>query len=76
MTTASLLKICAALNEPFPFETEFARAESVTVEGVSVPVVSVETLIAMKRHAGRDTDLIDVSRLLKLYPDADRSQAS
>jgi hypothetical protein len=64
------------VSEPFPFDAEYVRASPIVASGVSVPVVSVATLIAMKRAAGRDTDLIDISKLLKLYPDADRPSAT
>ncbi len=34
----------------------------------AAPVVSYETLLAMKVEAGRDRDLIDIAQLRKLDP--------
>lgn len=50
--------------EPFPFAAEMERAELLEVyPGVSAPVVSLETLLDMKKTAGRPQDLIDVEEL-------------
>ncbi len=50
--------------EPFDFLTEAAAAPSLEVcAGVSARVVSFETLLEMKRTAGRPQDLIDIEEL-------------
>jgi len=55
--------------EPFDFEKEFARAKWEPVaDGARAPVVSYETLMAMKKQAGRDKDLLDIQALKKLDP--------
>jgi len=55
--------------EPFDFGKEFARAKWEPVTGGErAPVVSYETLMAMKRQAGRDKDLMDIRALKKLDP--------
>lgn len=55
--------------EPFDFEKEFARAKWEPVAGdIRAPIVSYETLLAMKREAGRDKDLLDIQALKKLDP--------
>ena len=55
--------------EPFDFEKEFVRAKWEPVAGgARAPVVSYETLMAMKRQAGRDKDLLDIQALKKLDP--------
>jgi hypothetical protein len=55
--------------EPFDFQEEFVRAKWEQVAGSAcAPVVSYETLIAMKRQAGRDKDLLDIQALKKLDP--------
>jgi hypothetical protein len=55
--------------EPFDFKKEFARAKWELVAGkVRAPVVSYKTLLAMKRRAGRDKDLMDIKALKKLDP--------
>lgn len=55
--------------EPFDFAKEFAAAEWRPIRGkISAPVVSYSTLIAMKKEAGRDKDLLDIKQLKKLDP--------
>lgn len=53
--------------EPFDFALEGARGILLEVApGVSAPIVSLETLIAMKRLAGRPQDLVDIEELMRL----------
>lgn len=53
--------------EPFDFDAEHARAVNVELrKGLRVPVVCLETLLAMKRAAGRPQDLADVAALESL----------
>ena len=55
--------------EPFDFEREFAQANWAPVVGSTrAPVVRYETLLVMKREAGRDRDLLDIQALKKLDP--------
>jgi len=50
--------------EPFDFAKEFATALTVEVcPGLLARVVSLETLLRMKRDAGRAQDLIDIEEL-------------
>ena len=50
-------------------EEQFADfARSYDLDGVSIPIVRSEDLIAMKILAGRDKDLQDVSSILKAQP--------
>ena len=57
------------VREPFDFEGELARAKWEPVAGgIPAPIVSYETLIAMKKDAGRDKDLLDIENLRKLDP--------
>jgi predicted nucleotidyltransferase len=52
--------------EPFDFAAEFARAGRLEVcPGVQAPVVTLETLLKMKRAAGRPQDLTDIEELLR-----------
>ena len=61
--------------EPFDFETEFARARwEMVLTTVRVPIVSYETLLAMKRSAGRSQDLTDIEKLRKLDPHRKKSK--
>ena len=55
--------------EPFNFEMEFSRAKWEPVAGdIPAPIVCYETLLAMKKQAGRDKDLLDIENLKKLDP--------
>ena len=56
-------------NEPFQFESEYVQAETKEVAPhIRARVVSVPTLIALKKVADRDQDRIDINKLRKLYP--------
>ena len=48
---------------PMAFEDLLADASVVQLNGVGVPVASVQHLIQMKRRAGRPPDLSDVAAL-------------
>lgn len=53
--------------EPFDFATETKVAVQLEVfPGVSAPVVSLPTLLEMKRSAGRPHDLIDITELERM----------
>ena len=53
--------------EPFSFDLEASRAQSLEVcPGIAAPVVSLETLLEMKRTAGRPHDLIDIEELQRM----------
>ena len=45
------------------FQPAYDRRETVCLEGLNVPVISLEDLIANKRATGRTQDLADVERL-------------
>jgi predicted nucleotidyltransferase len=45
------------------FESAYAKRKMVNVEGLDVPVISIEDLIANKRASGRMQDLADVEKL-------------
>jgi len=53
---------------PFDFEEAAARAARVVVGGETVPVVSLEDLLALKLRAGRRVDLDDIEALRRLHP--------
>jgi predicted nucleotidyltransferase len=45
------------------FESAYSRRQTVSLEGVDIPVISREDLIANKRASARTQDLADVERL-------------
>jgi predicted nucleotidyltransferase len=45
------------------FQGAYARRSTIRIEGIDVPVISREDLIANKRASGRAQDLADVERL-------------
>lgn len=51
------------VREPFDFDTTYARAVMVELEGIHVPVIGIADLIALKRAAGRSKDLEDADAL-------------
>ena len=54
--------------EPFDFDKEYETAALEDMgNGAAARFVSVESLLAMKREAGRNKDLADVDALLKIY---------
>ncbi len=55
------------IYEPFPVQAELALAVRLEIApGVFAPVVSLPTLLAMKRAVGRPQDLIDVEELERM----------
>lgn len=50
--------------EPFDFESEYASAKwEEILPAVKAPVIGLETLVAMKRAAGRPLDVADITTL-------------
>lgn len=57
--------------EPFPFDREYAAAVQVELApGLLAPIVSLNTLLQMKREAGRPQDLQDIKELTRGEKDA------
>ena len=56
-------EIDVLIDLPIPYEEFRQRAKAFDLEGTSVPVVSVQDLIDLKRHAGRQQDACDVEYL-------------
>jgi hypothetical protein len=55
--------------EPFDFARELTRVQRMPVFGGEVaPIVSYETLLELKKAAGRGQDLLDIEKLAKLDP--------
>lgn len=54
------------LDLPFDFEGVWAARTDIPVGDLTLPVVDLETLIAMKKSAGRPRDLSDVEQLERI----------
>ncbi|MEA3186581.1 MAG: hypothetical protein QOD99_411 [Chthoniobacter sp.] len=53
--------------EPFDFAKEAKQCSMLEIApGLSAPIVSLETLLEMKRTAGRAQDLIDIEELMRM----------
>ncbi len=52
---------------PAPFDDVLARADVKRIDGVEAPICSFADLVAMKRAAGRGTDLLDLERLTEAH---------
>lgn len=57
------LDLLAERPSPLSFDELLARAEVRRVEGVQVPICSLADLVALKRLAGRERDLVDLRDL-------------
>ena len=62
----SLTEVDLFVREPFPFADTFARAVSMVIEGTSIPVASIDDLIALKKAAARPKDLEDIRELERI----------
>jgi hypothetical protein len=54
------------VEEPFPFDEAFARAERIQLATSSVMVASIPDLIELKRRAGRRKDQDDIEKLREI----------
>lgn len=57
------LDLLAELPPPLSFAELSARAETRRVDGVEAPICSLADLVALKRIAGRERDLVDLHDL-------------
>jgi predicted nucleotidyltransferase len=57
------LDLLAELPPPLSFAELSARAETRRVDGVQAPICSLADLVALKRIAGRERDLVDLHDL-------------
>ena len=52
--------------EPLPFRDMYRQKRVQNVRGIKVPLVSMKHLMALKKKAARDKDLLDIQELKKL----------
>jgi predicted nucleotidyltransferase len=57
------LDLLAERPSPLTFAELFARADTRRVDGVEAPICSLADLVALKRVASRERDLVDLSEL-------------
>jgi predicted nucleotidyltransferase len=50
------------------FEQAYANKTAITIEGLKIPVISIDDLLVNKRASGRLQDLADVERLMSEFP--------
>ena len=62
----ALSEIDLIIDSPVDFEHARQNAVSVSVDGVEVPLVSIEDLIKMKEGTGREQDAADIRYLEKV----------
>lgn len=56
------------VSEPFDFDVEYSAVlRQETAPGSHAPILQLETLLAMKKEAGRPKDLADIDELHLLY---------
>jgi len=53
------------ISHPVDFEDAYRRKITRTIRGIEIYTVSLDDLIAMKRHSGREMDLHDITLLKK-----------
>ncbi len=61
--TTPIAEIDLVFDIPFPYDELRSRAVFMDLEGVKVPVISIQDLIELKLHTGRKQDLADVKYL-------------
>ncbi|MEW6221779.1 MAG: hypothetical protein AB1476_00450 [Candidatus Hadarchaeota archaeon] len=54
------------LDHPLDFERVYKRIEFITAKNVSIPLISLDDLIKLKKHSKRLQDLSDVEALRKV----------
>jgi predicted nucleotidyltransferase len=70
------LDLLAELTPPLSFSDLFDRAERRRVDGVEAPICSLADLVALKRIAGRERDLVDLQDLETAHGELPDSRAS
>ncbi len=54
------------ITEPFPFAQISKKAIKATVQGITIPIISLEHLKILKQRAGRQKDLLDLVNLQEI----------
>jgi hypothetical protein len=59
-------EIDVLLRSPVPFDAAYTARRVLGAGAATVPVMSIDHLIVMKRHAGREQDLSDIATLERI----------
>ncbi len=51
------------VDEPIPFEKIYKNRVEAKLKGITIPIISIDHLLKLKKQAGRDIDLIDIIQL-------------
>jgi len=62
----ALSEIDIIIDAPIEYSKAHQRARKITVQGVPIPVISIDDLIKMKKAAGRELDKADIQYLRKV----------
>ncbi len=69
-----MLTVDLFVHEPIPFDELANRSERMDIDGVIVPVCSIEDLIALKKRVGRLKDMDDIDHLREVRRIRDEDQ--
>jgi hypothetical protein len=65
----ALSEIDIIIDAPVTYSEARKNAKKISVQGVSIPVISIDDLIKMKQTAGREMDKADIQYLKKVKND-------
>ena len=51
------------IEDPIPFKKVYLQKKNIKIQGVNIPLISIEQLRLLKRKAGRPQDIIDLKQL-------------
>ena len=51
------------INEPIKFKDLYTQRKNIRIEGVQIPLISIDHLLKLKKKAGRNKDLDDIVQL-------------
>ncbi len=51
------------VDEPIPFEAIYKNRVEAKIKNITIPIISIEHLVKLKKDASRDIDLIDITQL-------------
>lgn len=60
------LQLDIVIEESLKFDEIFPKRITKKISNVSIPVISIQDLIKMKKKSGRQQDLVDLENLIKL----------